>query len=124
MIPPTILIAGVGFGLGTLWPRKTRMIMLGILIVWILFFTMGNLLRIDPTGMNVLGILIPRLIQSANTNLASIPTGQRAVWIQQLQATLPDLRGWMLSQSILAFSGILFVVAAAAGFRRFQNELD
>jgi ABC-type transport system involved in multi-copper enzyme maturation permease subunit len=124
VLPPTILIAGVGFSLGTLWPRKARMIILGILITWILLFTLGNILRIDPTGMNILGDLIPRLIQSANAKIASIPAAQRAAWIQQLQATLPDLRGWMLSQSVLAVSGILLVAAAAVGFRRFQHELE
>ena len=124
VIPATILIAGVGFSLGTLWPRRTRMIMLGILIAWVLFYTVGSVLRINPAGTGIVGSLIPLLIRSANTSLASIPTDQQAAWIQKIQATLPDFQSWALSQSGLAFAGILCVVAATAGFRRFRNELD
>jgi ABC-type transport system involved in multi-copper enzyme maturation permease subunit len=124
VIPATILIAGVGFSLGTFWPRRTRMIMLGILIVWILFYTLGDVLRINPTGSGIAGSLIPSIIQVANANLAAIPPDQKAAWIQKIQASLPDLHGWLLPQSGLALAGLLCVLAAAAGFRRFRNELE
>jgi hypothetical protein len=125
VIPPTILISGLGFSLGTLWPRRSRMIELGILIGWILFYTVGDVVKIiNPTGVSIVGGLIPQIIQSANSNLASLPADQKAAWVQQIQAHLPDLRAWLLPQYSLAFAGILCVLAAAAGFRRFCKELD
>jgi hypothetical protein len=99
------------------------MIMLGILIAWILFFTVGFGLRFNPTSVNIVGTLIPQLVQNAKTNLVNGPVDERGAWIQQLQAILPDLCGWVLTQSGLAVVGILFMVAAAVGFRRFRNEL-
>jgi hypothetical protein len=124
VIPATILITGIGFSLGTLWPRRTRLIMLGILIGWILFFTVGDVLRINPTGTGILGTIVPQLIRTANTNLASIPADQRAEWVQQLQATLPDLRAWVLPQAGLAIASFLLVAVSAGRFKRFRNELD
>jgi ABC-type transport system involved in multi-copper enzyme maturation permease subunit len=124
VIPSTILIAGVGFSLGTLWPRRSRIIELGILIAWILFFTVGDVVKIiNPTGIGIVGELVPQIIQSANSNLASLPADQQAVWVQQIQAHLPDLRAWLLPQYSLAIAGMLCVVASAVAFRRFRREL-
>jgi ABC-type transport system involved in multi-copper enzyme maturation permease subunit len=124
VLPPTILISGLGFGLGTLWPRRTRAIMVGILIAWILLFTVSNVIGINPTGASVVGNLIPQLVQNAQSAWATIPTDQRGAFVQQIQAKLPDLSSWFLPQYSLAAVGLLFAAAAAAGFRRFRNELD
>lgn len=124
VIPPTILIGGVGFGLGTLWPRRTRMIMLGIVVAWVLFYTIGETLRINPTSINIMYNLIPQFIQTVETNIATIPASQRIAWVGQMQAILPDLGAWVLPQYSLASVGVLLVLVAAIGFRRFRNELE
>ena len=124
VIPPMILITGIGFSLGTFWPRRTRLIMLGILIAWILLFTLGSILRLNPTGSSIVVSIIPQLMQKANASLASLPLDQRAAWVQQLQANLPDVGGWIIPQYGLAAAGILLVGITTAGFRRFRNELN
>jgi ABC-type transport system involved in multi-copper enzyme maturation permease subunit len=124
VIPATLLIAGLGFSLGTLWPRRTRMIMLGLLIAWVLFFTVGDVLRLNPTGVSILGTLIPRLVQTSNTHLAAVPAEKQAAWLAQLEATPPDVSAWWLPQYSQAAVGMLCVVVAAIMFRRYRKELD
>jgi len=124
VIPPTLLIAGIGFSLGTLWPRKTRTIMLGIVITWVLFYTVGQVLWINPTGINIIYNLIPQFIQTVEANFASIPVSQRDIWVGQLQAVSPNLGVWVLPQYSLASFGILLVLVAAIAFKRFRNELE
>ncbi len=124
VIPATILIAGLGFSLGTLWPQRTRLIMLGLLIAWLLFFTVGDILSVNPTGVSILGTQISRLVQAANAQLASIPADQQAAWLERLQVASPDVSGWWLTQYAQAALGIICVVVAAAGFRRYRKEVD
>ncbi len=124
VIPAAILIAGLGFSLGTLWPRRTRLIMLGLLIAWLLFFTVGDVLSVNPTGISMLGSQIPRLVQAVNAQLASIPADQQAAWLGRIEAVSPDVRGWWLAQYAQAAAGVACVAVAAAGFRRFRKELD
>jgi len=125
VIPAAILIAGLGFSLGTLWPRRTRLIILGLLIAWLLFFTVGDYLNVNPTGIHILGAHIPHLVQAVNAQLASIPVDQQAAWLGQLQSVPPDVTDyWWLTQYAEAAVGVVCVVFAAAGFRRYRKELD
>ncbi len=124
VLPPTLLIAGVGFSLGTLWPHRARVIMLGLVMTWILLFVLGGVLRFNPTSNVMLVGFVPQLVQRVQAGLPTVPPDRQAAWIQQLQAELPDLTGWVLPHYGLACLGVLSVLGAAAGFRRFRAELD
>jgi ABC-type transport system involved in multi-copper enzyme maturation permease subunit len=123
-VPATLLIAGLGFSLGTLWPRRARVMTLALLITWMLLFTLGNVLGVNPTGNVMVVALVPGLMSSVQTQIAGASPAQQALIIQQVQAVAPDLGRYLLAQYSLAALGLLLVAVTAAVFRRFQQLLE
>lgn len=133
IVPAFILITALGFTLGTLWPRRTMVIMLGMLIGWILLFTLGNILwenfgslfmYLNPTSNGVLGSVIPQILHQVPVGLHSLAPIQQALITQQVQAHLPDLFPFLLAHYGLAACGMILVALVAVGFQRFRNVLN
>jgi len=121
VLPATLLIAGLGFSLGTLFPRRARVMVLGLLIAWMLLFTVGDILGINPTGNVMVLAVTPGLIQGAQQQLAGLPADQQVQLMLQAQARLPDLAPFVLPQYALAAAGVALVAGTAALFRRFRQ---
>jgi ABC-type transport system involved in multi-copper enzyme maturation permease subunit len=133
ILPAALFLTGVGFTLGTLLPRRSTSVMLGMLIAWVLLYTLGNNLfnlfdrlyvYLDPTSMGILGTLYPPFIQSVQTALANVPADQQASTLLQLQSVFPDLSAWALPHLGLAAFGVFLAGLAAVRFQRFQDVLS
>jgi ABC-type transport system involved in multi-copper enzyme maturation permease subunit len=123
VVPALIIIAGLGFTLGTLWPRHSRVMMLALLILWMLLFTVGGILGVNPTGNMMVIRLAPDLIQRVQAQLSAVPADQRTQIVLQAEAHLPDLSSVILPQYGLAAVGAALVAVAAGAFRRFRQVL-
>jgi hypothetical protein len=133
ILPATILLTGVGFTLGTLWPRRSTTMMLGMLVVWVMLYAFGSLLfglpghfyvYLDPTSTGILGTVYPVLLQNLQSALANVPVNQRSAVVLEIQKTLPDLSAWLIPHIGLALLGIAVVEVAAASFKRFRDVLS
>jgi hypothetical protein len=133
ILPATILLTGVGFTLGTLWPRRSTTTRLGLLVVWVVLYAFGNLLfgflsqiyvYLDPTSTGILGTIYPVVLQNLQAALPNVPLNQRSDVVLEIQQTLPDLSAWVIPHIGLALLGIAVVEVAAASFKRFRDVLS
>jgi ABC-type transport system involved in multi-copper enzyme maturation permease subunit len=133
ILPATVFLTGVGFTLGTLWPHRSTVVRLGMLVGWLALFIFGNELfgvlnhayrYLDPTSTGILSIVYPAFLGAAGDALAKVPPEQQAAVVAALQVNRPDLTAWVLPHAALAAFGVALVSLAATGFKRFRNALS
>ncbi|HLV98522.1 MAG TPA: ABC transporter permease subunit [Ktedonobacterales bacterium] len=134
VVPATILVSSVSFALGTLFPRLSLLIKIGMLVVWFVGAIMlpaglGDQTAPpawysawDPTSAaTAKGMLFQNTIDFQN--LTANPTGaaQFQTAILTIENRLSDLGAWLAPHLILACLSLLLVVLAAFTFQRFRN---
>jgi ABC-type transport system involved in multi-copper enzyme maturation permease subunit len=138
VVPATVLISSLSFALGTLFPRHSTLVKIGILVTWVvgavvipitLYFPSGpNHLPTwysswDPTSALTGLVLFSRYNSDANKLSSSI---KNPAQFQHLLNTIanrtPDISTWLAPHLIESLLSFLLVVLAAFAFRRFRAE--
>jgi ABC-type transport system involved in multi-copper enzyme maturation permease subunit len=140
-LPPTILLSSLSFTLGTLLPRRSNPIKLGILLAWVLsglalpqWILQGHLPHWvvsayptwDPTGVAAARALHDQFQALLQRLLARSSLSDQAVLQQAraLQQHMPNLAPWVGPHLAWAALGVATVMVAALAFRRFGNALS
>lgn len=128
-LPPVLILSGISFGLGTLWPRLSLLIKLAVLLLWFLDrpiisrLSSGDALDVwDPTSQAVAatpstGIVMGQLAQQ--TQHASTPLF--LAQFHALEQQLPDMSTWIIPRLAWIGLGIACVLLATFCFRRFRD---
>ncbi len=133
IVPATVVLTSVGFALGTLWPARSTVARLGMLVGWLVLYTLGGGLfgsvyhvyeYVDPTSAGILALVEPEFLRAAFDALANVPPEQQAAVVMALQASRPDLSAWVVPHVVLAAVSLVLVAVAAAGFDRFRKVLS
>ena len=134
VVPATILLSSVSFALGTLFPRQSTLVKIGILLVWfvgaiLLPSGLGDTTSPpawyrawDPTSAATARGMLLQYTADFQTQTAH-PTS--AAQFQQALLTLENrlynLGTWLAPHLLLAGLSLLLVVLAAFSFQRFRN---
>lgn len=138
LVPTTILVSSVSFGLGTIVQRYSNLVKMGILLGWfVCAFVLpviptagaGHVptwyLSWEPTNNGMAALLQAPYTQGTAQilNDAARGGGDHAtlVALTNLEQQMPNLGGWILPHLVWALLGLAVVVAAALTFRRFRN---
>jgi hypothetical protein len=134
IVSATILLSSVSFALGTLLPRQSTLVKIGILLVWfvgaiLLPSGLGDQTAPpawysawDPTSAaTARGMLLQ---YSADFQKYTTPPVSAAQFQQELLALenrLYDIGSWLAPHLLVAGLSLLLVVLAAFSFQRFRN---
>ncbi len=134
VLPATVLLSGVSFAVGTLWPRHALTLKIPILTSWIILSYMSTrlkdllgdwLLYFNPTSQGLANTLLQQFERVFNGDIARVASiEQHRQILFQLQQQLPDLTPWLLPYLTLITISLLSVGLTAATFRRFQNVMN
>jgi ABC-type transport system involved in multi-copper enzyme maturation permease subunit len=138
VVPATVLVSSVSFALGTLFPRLSTLIKVGILLAWFIGVVIipsglvGDTTNPsawysawDPTSATTVGgLLVPYRPDFTN----QLPTATSAAQVQHIlltvENTLPDIGAWFAPHLIEAGLSLLLVLVAALTFQRFRHALS
>ena len=118
-LPAALLVCGLCFSLGSLWPRHTALPKLAACIAWVILAFDQDPTDLswraywNPTGagmITLLGDQYQRAVQAAS--------------VLSLQQAVPNLQPWLGPFLVLAAVGALLGLASAFGFRRFRETLQ
>ena len=132
VLPPTMLLSGISFAVGTLLPRPSNIIKLTIMLSW---FVGGQILRWhavagvtaqqaawDPTSESI------AYAQTTAGFLRDLAAQTRTLsdqaFLQHLHAIeqqLPEMRLWIVPHLAWTLAGVALVLLATPAFRRFRN---
>jgi ABC-type transport system involved in multi-copper enzyme maturation permease subunit len=136
ILPAMLLISSSSFALGTLLPRQTNLVKVGLIVIWLI----GAL--IIPTTPIWQNIHLPawyedwdptsallwrafhydRAFTQASLQLAPHPTGsQLSQLFQSVEYQQPDLWAWLGPHLLWAALALALVAFAAVTFRRFRT---
>ncbi len=134
VVPATILLSSVSFTLGTLLPRQSMLIKIGIMLVWFVgIFILPRGLSDqatppawysawDPTSAVTTRAMLYQFsadFQSQTTHLTSEAQFQHI--LLSVENQVPDLGNWLAPHLLLAGLSLLLVALAALRFQRFRN---
>lgn len=132
-MPATFLLSSVSFALGTLLPRYTTLVKVGIVIVWLglagLFALLPSQaplsdwqLALDPTSVGRSTMQDTRyFLDFLHRFSDSAPAAQITRSLLATEQRLPDLWAWLAPQLAWAALALALVVFAAVSFKRFRN---
>jgi ABC-type transport system involved in multi-copper enzyme maturation permease subunit len=135
VLPPTILLGGISFSLGTLWPRSSSIIKLTVMLGW---FVSGQMLRWhavagvtaqqaawDPTSESI------AYAQTTDTFLRELAAQTYTLsdqafraYLHAVEQQLPAMRLWIAPHLLWTLLGFATVLLAILTFRRFRNALS
>ena len=140
VVPATVVVSSLSFALGTLFPRHSTLVKIGILVAWVvgaeviplmLYFPLGpNHLPTwysswDPTSALTGLVMFAQYNSDANQQSSAITN---AAQFQHLLNTIankvPDISTWLAPHLIEALLSFLLVVVATCAFRRFRAEFE
>jgi hypothetical protein len=137
VVPATILVSSVSFALGTLLPRLSMLVKIGILVVWFIGAIMlpagvGDQTAPptwysawDPTSAaTAKGILLQNTTDFQNLNANPTSATQLQQVVLTIENRLSDIGSWLAPHVVLAGISLLLVVLAALSFQRFRNALS
>jgi ABC-type transport system involved in multi-copper enzyme maturation permease subunit len=135
VLPVVFLLGGLSFALGTLLPRRSGVVKVGVLLAW---FTAGASLWyvLNPTYRDPNPKPAPNVVWDPTSIAPSFPLGRRlhdqlAAHVRTLdpqafhryalgaQQGLPDVRSWVGPHVVWMAVGLLVAAIAARAFRRF-----
>ena len=135
VVPATILLSSVSFALGTLLPRQSTLVKIGLLLVWFVGAVMLPSGFGDQTAppawysawdltssATAKGMLLQYSADFQNQR--ATPSTSQAQFqhiLLTIENRLPDLGTWLAPHLILAGLSLLLVVLAAFAFQRFRN---
>jgi ABC-type transport system involved in multi-copper enzyme maturation permease subunit len=137
VVPATVLVSSLSFALGTLFPRHSSLVKIGILVAWVvgaeviplmLYFPLGpNHLPTwysswDPTSALTGLVLFSQYNSDATQQSSSITNpAQFQHLLNTIANKTPDISTWLAPHLIEALLSFLLVVLAAFAFRRFRG---
>jgi hypothetical protein len=139
VVPATILVSSISFALGTVLPRQSTRVKIGILVAWfigavILRQTLGDQTAPpawysawDPTSSaTAVGIAFQNGFQNAGDLNPGHRTdiGQLQHFVLTIENRLSDINTWLVPHLLLAGLSLLLVVLAGFAFQRFRNAIQ
>ena len=127
VVPAVVVLSGVSFLLGTLFPRLATPIRVLIVLLWAVLSVVVDIGHglgwfgfWTPTGNGVLKVIPQQVAQVYAIQLARGVPSEAASRVQQ---TMPDLMPWVGPHLGLVIIGLACGVAAALTFRRFKGVM-
>jgi ABC-type transport system involved in multi-copper enzyme maturation permease subunit len=136
IVSATILLSSVSFVLGTLLPRQTTLVKIGMLLAWVVALLMLPswiapdstpvwYSAWDPTSAATVGALLRQYFPDFQSQSASATTATQAQHILTTVAnTLPTIGSWLAPHLIEAGLSLLLVLVVAFSFQRFRNTFS
>jgi ABC-type transport system involved in multi-copper enzyme maturation permease subunit len=136
VVPATVLVSSVSFTLGTLLPRLTNLVKIGMMVVWIvgaMILPSGldstNLptwyINWDPTSVvTAQGILPQYLVDFGNQTRAVTSAAQFQQILLTVENKVPDIAGWFAPHLLLAVVSLVLVLVASLAFKRSRTTLS
>jgi hypothetical protein len=140
VLPPTVLLCGLSFALGTLLPQRATLIKLGIMLSWFLAANItgrtaprcqscvaasGEAVRRaawDPTSLALASLQTPdSLLQRLSAHTQALSGAAFLRQLHLLEQQPPDVSAWMLPHIFWALAGVAVVLLATPHFRRFRG---
>jgi hypothetical protein len=133
IVPATVLVSGLSFALGTVFPRQSTVVKIVILVGWVVGAEivpvgLGSSLASswygdwDPTGA------VTALRMLSQTPAGQLNTATSAAQFQQnlltLENTMPNIGGWFAPHLLLAGVGLALAALTAIAFRRFRKTFN
>jgi hypothetical protein len=134
VLPPAVLLSGFSFALGTLLPRRSNLVKVGVLLSWLVG---GESLEVfllrpanpswqalwDPTSIAPEILLNRQLYKTLSTHAQDMGVQAFLRYVRAYQQTMPDLRSWVGPHLAWAALGVAAVVGVSLSFRRFRNTV-
>jgi ABC-type Na+ efflux pump permease subunit len=142
VLPPTLLLSGVSFMLGTLYPKRATFVKLAVLVAW---FTLANLLgrtapscqqcayasgdvvahaAWDPTSLALQNLQSPTsLSRQLASQTQALSNAAFLAHVHALEQQLPNMTAWILPHLTWTLSGFALAAVAAFAFRRFRQVI-
>jgi ABC-type transport system involved in multi-copper enzyme maturation permease subunit len=137
VVPATILVSSLCFALGTLLPRWSPLIKIGIMVAWIVGvlilpsgFGQSNpppawYVNWDPTSVATVQGLLPHYVADfSNQTSAATSAAQFQQILLTVENKVPALSGWFAPHLVLAGVSLLLVLIAALAFQRSRDTLS
>ena len=136
VVPATVVVSSLSFALGTLFPRHSTLVKIGILVAWVvgaeviplmLYFPLGpNHLPTwysswDPTSALTGLVMFAQYNSDAHQQSSAITnTAQFQHLLNTIANKVPDISPWLAPHWIEALLSFSLVVVATFAFRRFR----
>ncbi|HLH60153.1 MAG TPA: hypothetical protein VKV20_00610 [Ktedonobacteraceae bacterium] len=130
VVPAVVLLSGISFFLGTIFPQRSNTIKAIILVAWVLFFAltpqilMGTLSFFDPTGASeartALSLAVTQYQAYVHPGTGLL---QHLNIARNVEVMKPDIITWSVVQGIYTAFGIVLVLCTPIFFRRFRTLL-
>ncbi len=140
VVPATVLVSSFSFALGTLFPRRSALVKIGILVAWIvggevlltvLYFPSGPThlptwySSWDPTSALTALVMFSQYSTDAyKQSRMTTSTAQLQHLLNSIANKMPDISTWLAPHLILAGLSLLLVVLAAFTFQRFRTAFS
>ena len=136
VVPATVLVSSLSFALGTLLPRLTNLVKIGMMVVWIVgaMILPSGLdttslpawyINWDPTSVvTAQGILPQYIVDFGNQTRAVESSAQFQQILLAVENKVPDLGTWFASHLLLAGVSLVLVLVAALAFKRSRDVLN
>lgn len=137
VVPATVLVSSLGFALGTLFPRQSTLVKIGILVAWAVGAYVIPIMLYFPSGPNHLptgysswdptsaltGLVMFSQYNADAHQLSSLitNTAQLQHLLNTIANKVPDSSTWLAPHLLLAGLSLLLVALAAFSFQRFRN---
>jgi ABC-type transport system involved in multi-copper enzyme maturation permease subunit len=134
VLPATIVVSSLSFALGTMFPRQSTLVKIGVLLVWFI-----AALVIPPSGGGPNNPAPPppawymawdptsaATAQGMLRGYAMTPQASQSQFqhlLLSVENSLPSISAWLGPHLILAGLSLLLVVAAAFTFQRFRGAV-
>ncbi|HEX4204178.1 MAG TPA: hypothetical protein VHZ51_08285 [Ktedonobacteraceae bacterium] len=135
--PATVLISSFSFALGTLLPRWSPLIKIGIAVAWIVGalilpsgFSQSSpppawYVNWDPTSVvTAQGLLSQYIADFGNQAHTATSSTQFQQILLTIENKVPDLAGWFAPHLLLAGVSLVLILVAALAFKRSRDTLS
>ncbi len=128
-LPPVLILSGISFGLGTLYPSLSNLIKVAVLLLWFLDRPIISRLVAgdagvvwDPTSQSVAatpttGVALTQLAQQTQ----HLSPAMFLVRLHAWESQLPDISTWIIPRLAWVGLGFALVLLASLWFRRFRD---
>ena len=140
VVPATVVVSSLSFVLGTLFPRQSTLVKIGILVAWVVeayvlpimvYFPLGPThlptwySAWDPTSA-LTGLVLFAQYNADAQQLSSSATNtaQLQHLLNTIANTVPASSPWLAPHVIEALLSVLLVVVATCAFRRFRTAFE
>lgn len=136
VVPAVVLLSSVSFALGTWLPRRSTVVKIAILIVWLgvagafaglpSIYPLSNWqLALDPTSNGWSTVIVAQYrFEFYHHVPLTAPRSQSLPFFLALENRLPDMSAWLAGQLVWVGLGIVLVILATVFFKRFRSSFE